>query len=366
MFEFIKDGTMKSLALRIALLVTAAAATPAFSANGPAPPPTAALAGDATNAAPPRIHFDAPAYDFGKVAAGEVIQHAFIVSNAGGSKLLISDVRGTCSCTTAGTWTKEIEPGQTGVVPIQINSTFLRGAIQKMAIVTSNDKSQPTVTLHLTGAIWQPIEINPPVAYLHLAPGTVSNPPTVIHISNKTDQALTLSTPESVNKLFTAELKTVEPGKEFELSVSALPPVPPGNTTGSITIKTSATNMPVLTITVVAIAPRPAIVVTPQKIILAPAFGSRAAAHNVLIQSTIPQPLVLSSASVNAKGIDVQVKELQAGRQYNLTVTFPPGFQAAADGSLELSVTSNFPQFPVIKVPITQLPDAPGVGAKKG
>jgi hypothetical protein len=359
-----KKDTMKSLALRIALLVMAAAATPAFSADTPPPPPSPAWVADTGKAS--NGHPDPSVYDFGTVTVGQPIEHTFVIRNAGVSNLVISDVRGTCSCTTAGKWTKEIEPGKTGVIPIKINTSYLRGTIQKMAVVTSNDKSQPSLTLQLKGTIWQPIEINPQVAYVHVVPGSASNPPAAIHISNKTGQPLTLSAPESASKLFVAQLRTIEPGNEFELLVSAVPPVAPGNTAGSISIKTSATNMPVLTIPASAIAPQPAIVVTPEKIVLTPAFQSRAAAHNIMIRSTVAQPLVLTNASVNAKGIDVQVKELQAGRQYNITLTFPPGFQAAADGSLELSVTSNFPQFPVIKVPITQLPQAPGVDAKKG
>ncbi len=356
--------TMKFLASRIALLVAAAALTSFVAAADAAEPANGAASEVTTNGASARIQFDAPHFEFGKVTAGQPIRHTFIVSNAGDATLVISDVKGTCGCTTAGAWTKEIEPGKTGVVPININSAFLHGNVQKEAVVTSNDKSRPTVMLELKGTIWQPIEVHPPVAYLHMVPG-VSNPPAIVRISNKTDQPLTLAPPESATKLFTAQLKTGEPGKEFELWVWAVPPLPPGNTPGSITVKTSSTDMPVLTIQALAITPRPPIVATPQEIVLTPGANAQAAVRNVLIQSTIPQPLILSDASVNATGVEVQIKELQAARRFSLTLTFPPGFQVPSDGSLELSVKSNFPQFPVIKIPISQAAAGPGLAGKK-
>jgi hypothetical protein len=359
---------MKSLVLNIARLVSASLATAALAANGPPPAPPAPVpaAGIADTASTPKIHFDAPVYDFGKVAAGEPIQHTFAVSNAGDATLVISAVRPSCGCTTAGAWTKEIEPGKTGVIPVQINSSYLRGTIEKTVTVASNDKSQPTIMLRMRGNIWKPIEFNPPVAYLHLPSGSPTSTSTAIRISNKTDQALTLSPPESANKFFSGTLKTIEPGKEFELTVASVPPMPTGSVQGSISIKTSVTSMPVLNIPITAIAPQPEVLVMPPSITLAAAASNQTITQSIAIQATAPQPLTLSNAAVNAKGIDVQVKELLPGRRYNLTLTFPQGFQIPPGQELELSVKSNYPQFPVIRVPISQPPASAAVAARKG
>ncbi len=355
-------GIMKSLVLNIAWLASAIFAIAAFAADGPAPP-----APDAANiAAQPKIQFDAQLYDFGKVASGEVIQHTFIVSNAGDAQLIISAVRPSCGCTTAGQWSREIEPGKTGVIPVQIKSSFLRGTVEKQVTVTSNDKAQPNVVLRLRGTIWKPIEMNPAFAWLHLNPGGPSNASTVIRISNRSDAPLTLSAPQSADNHFTGTLKTVDAGKEFELTVATVPPMPAGNVTGSITIKTSMASVPVLTIPVTAISPRPAILVTPLRISLAGAAPGQPITRTVSIQGTAPQQLTLSGASVNAKGVDVQIKELLPGRSYNLTLTFADGFQVQAGQELELTVKSNYPQYPVIKVPISQPPAPAAAATRKG
>jgi hypothetical protein len=354
---------MKSLVFNIAWLVSAIFATGAAAADAPVPAP----ATNAPNiAAMARIQFDAQVYDFGRVAAGEAIQHTFIVSNAGDATLIISAVRPSCGCTTAGQWTKEIEPGKTGVIPVQIKSSYLRGTVDKQVTVTSNDKSQPNVVLRLRGIIWKPIEMSPAFAWLRLNPGGPSNVSTVIHISNKSDAPLTLSPPESADAHFTGTLKTIEPGKEYELTVATVAPMPAGNVTGSITIKTSMASVPVLTVPITAISPQPAILVTPLRISLEGAAPGQPVTRTISIQGTAPQGLKLSDAAVNAKGVDIQIKELLPGRRYNLTLTFADGFQVPAGQQLELTVRSNYPQYPVIKVPISQPSPSAAVATRKG
>jgi hypothetical protein len=354
---------MKLSALNIIRLVSASFATAALAANEPAAAPPAPNTVEAGTA--PKIQFDAQAYEFGKVASGEVIQHTFIVSNAGNAMLAISGVRPSCGCTTAGAWSKEIAPGKTGVIPIQINSSALHGTVEKQVTVTSNDKLQPSVVLRLRGSVWKPIEFSPQFAALHLTADPTSNVTAVVLITNKTDQPVTLSTPVSANQYFTGTLKTIEPGKQFELTVTAVPPFPTGNVMGSISIKTSITNMAALNIPVTAIAPQPALFVIPTTVRLSPAVPNQTITQTVTIQATAAQPLTLSEPGVNAKGIDVLIKELQPGRRYTLTLKFPEGFQITPGEALELSVKSNYPQFPVIKVPITQLPAPARVAAKK-
>ncbi len=293
-----------------------------------------------------------------------MIHHTFAVSNAGTETLVISDVRGTCGCTTAGDFTREIPAGKTGEIPIQINSANMQGMIHKAAIVTSNDKLQPSFTLNMTGEIYMPLEVHPMTAYLRVTSADQTNTSTVIHITNKTGKPVTLSPPEVNNKLFSAELKAVKDGDQFDLTISANGPVPSGPTPCAVTIKTSLADLPVLTVNAVAFAPSPAVVVTPPKITLGPAANSGASMRNILVASTVPQQLQLSDASVNAEGVTVSIKPLQPGRQYYVTLNFPADFKVPS-GGMELKIHSNFAQFPIIHVPIEQIPPPPGATAKK-
>src|SRR5689334_22874776 len=79
----------------------------------------------------PQIQFDNQVYDFGKVTAGDVVKHTFVFTNTGTQTLELSDVHPSCGCTTAGDWTRKVEPGQTGSIPLQVNTANFNGAVTK-------------------------------------------------------------------------------------------------------------------------------------------------------------------------------------------------------------------------------------------
>jgi hypothetical protein len=51
-----------------------------------------------------------------------------------------------------------IEPGKTGSIPVQFDSTGFSGNITRTVDVYSNAKNEPHKVLHLKGTIWKPIE----------------------------------------------------------------------------------------------------------------------------------------------------------------------------------------------------------------
>src|SRR5438093_11945731 len=57
----------------------------------------------------PRIQFEQPDYDFGKVSSGESVKHTYTFTNTGDALLEVSAVHPSCGCTTAGEWSKEVE-----------------------------------------------------------------------------------------------------------------------------------------------------------------------------------------------------------------------------------------------------------------
>jgi hypothetical protein len=76
-----------------------------------------------------------------------------------------------------------------------------------------------------------------------------------------------------------------------------------------------------------------------------------------MIQNNGTNNIALSEPTVAAaKGVEAQVAESQPGKLFTLTVTFPQGFELPQNGPVELTVKSTHPRYPVIKVPIAQLP----------
>lgn len=332
---------------------------PPPSARVPVAVPAALPATNAagTNAAAPHIRFETPEYEFGKVSSGTVVKHDFIFTNVGTLMLEVSDVHPGCGCTTAGAWTRQVQPGQTGSIPIQFNSANFSGAVQKYVTVTCNDPAQPTTILHLKGTLWKPIDVNQQYVIFNPPADSQTVETRPVRIVNNMDQPLTLESPVSANRAFTAELKTLVPGKEFELTISTVPPLPYGSVQGPITIKTSATNMPVISINAVAMIQQPVMVSPAQLMLPAGPLGPNSK-FGVTIRNNSATNMTLSDLAINLEGVDVHVMELQTGRVFNVLLSFPVGFEVPAGKKAELSFKSSHPLFPIIKVPITQAPRA--------
>ena len=354
---------MKTRASNPALVFLFIAATQT-AAQTPSPPPAATPLTAATNAVGPKIRFEAPVHDFGKIVAGETVKCDFVFTNAGDALLEIRGVGTSCGCTTAGDWPRQIEPGKTGKIPIQFHSGNFGGQVTKIVTVNSNDKEQPSVALQIKGTIWKPVDVNPQFAVMYANPETIGNAKTTVRIVNNEDQPLALSTPESNNRLFVSELKTNQPGKEFELLIGTAPSADMGNLQGVITLKTSSTNAPVLNITAMAVM-QPVLTVMPPQINLPTAPLPDKVTYSVSIRYSGTNVVALSEPAVNAKDVTAELKELEPGRAFSVALSFPAGFEIAPGQTAELSVKSNHPQFPVIKVPITQ-PPRPVAAASPG
>jgi hypothetical protein len=319
------------------------------------PQPPLVLASTAsTNASGARIQFATTTYDFGKVNGDEVVKYAYVFTNVGNALLEISNVQTSCGCTTAGDWSRKVEPRKTGSIPIEFNSHDFSGQVGKSITVACNDTSQPVVALQIQGNIWRAIDVTPMYAILLV---TVESPikTTTLRIVNNVAQPLTLSAPESGNPAFAAELKTNQPGREFELIVKTVPPLPAGNVSGVISLKTSSTNIPTLSITAIANMQQ-VVMVQPAQITLPAAPMVNPTISMVWIRNNGTNELAVTEPAVNAKGVDVQLKELQLGRYFSVTLTFPAGFEIAQGEKVELSLKSNHPEFQAIKVPVLQPP----------
>jgi hypothetical protein len=312
-----------------------------------------------------KIQFATPVYDFGKVKCGELVKYTYIFTNTGDAMLEVSHVQPSCGCTTAGDWTKKVEPGKTGTIPVQFNSQNFNGQVLKTVTVNSNDKQQPAIMLQLKGSIWKPIDLSPPYTVLNIPPDG-PNASTTVKITVNMDEPIDIFAPESANKSFSAELKTNKLGKEYQLTISTVPPVSSGNMQAKVTLKTSATNTPTIDVPFWANV-QPAVLVMPPSIQLQPAPLSAKITPMITIQNNSTNMLTLSEPAVNLPGVEAQVKEVQAGRMYQVVLTFPEGLEVPAGQQAMFTAKSTSTQMPLIKVPIIQamrptMPPPPGTG----
>jgi hypothetical protein len=304
-----------------------------------------------------RIAFAAADYDFGKVDSGTAVKHEYFFTNTGNEVLEITAVRPGCGCTTAGDWDKKVEPGKTGKIPVQFNSTGYGGQVHKSITVTCNDSNTPNVTLNLSGTIWKAFDVSPAYAIFNLRPEGQGDQTSVVKIINNTDQPATVSDPACGNPAFKMELKPVQEGKEYELRVTAIVSNISGNISAPITMKTSSPRMPQVSVTAFVMI-QPQFSVNPTQIVLPAGPLTKATDLTVTIQNNSTNPVTLSEAMVNTNGVNTRLVERQSGRLYELTVNFPAGFQSMP--GVQATVRSSSPKNPLITIPVHQpQPPAP-------
>jgi hypothetical protein len=329
----------------VILTVTVFASAPvARGQAAPAPPGTLQTDG-------PRIRFSETNFNFGKVKTSDLLRHEFIVTNTGNAVLEISSVRPGCGCTMAGTWDRQIQPGQTGKIPIQFSPANFAGPVTKSIAVTCNDPTQTNHTLQIAATIWRPIDVQPPNAYFSPVEGETNTEVRVVRIVSNLDEPLTLEPPQCTNRTINVELKTVQPGKEFELHVQFVGPHSNSIPNSFISLKTSSTNLPEISVPIYT-SLRPAFAPVPNRIFLSTGPSGAGYRSTTTIRNNSNTPVKLTDATVNADGVTVQIAETQPGRLFTLNLNFPTNFQAQAGHALELSVKTTHPSHPVIKVPI--------------
>lgn len=311
----------------------------------------------ANTAQGPMIQFDKTEYNFGKVNAGDPVMHTYYVTNTGTSTLTISDVHPSCGCTTAHPWTRQIAAGQSGSIPIQFNSSRYSGTVMKTIAVTSNAKNEPHATLRLTGTIFKAIDVSPQTAFINIPSDGTSSASATVRITGNMDKPLTLTNVQSSSRRFTAELKEIRPGKEFQLVVTAVPPFETGNTPGTITMDTSLPSSPHLTVTAIAYK-RVSVQVSPSRVVLSPQ-PNHWTTNSVFIANSDFTGFTLSDPQSSDPRLKVSLQRLQPGQpMYNLWIVVPPGFQETPGKPVEITVKSNHPQHPVIQIPVMQFPRA--------
>lgn len=100
-----------------------------------------------------KIFFPETQYDFGKVNEGTKLNHTFTFKNTGTQPLIIKDVKTSCGCTAAVLSDKNIQPGQSGSIKVDFDTSKRQGKTSKLVTVVSNDMSEPNKVITITAEI---------------------------------------------------------------------------------------------------------------------------------------------------------------------------------------------------------------------
>lgn len=200
-----------------------------------------------------------PGHDFGRVRGGTRPTHEFVLANPGAEPVELVTVKSSCGCLEVEqNWPRRLEPGVSGVIRVTLDSANYQGIVTEQVTLTSADSNQPPVTLRIAANVWWPVEVTPRSATFEFGADSGTNAHRVLRIVSREATPLTLGVPETSTRSLAATLKTNVPGKEYELTVRALPPLPRGNLFGRVRLPTSSTNAPRLEIPVFALFQTPA------------------------------------------------------------------------------------------------------------
>jgi hypothetical protein len=299
----------------------------------------------------PQLSVALPTHDFGTVSQGTTLVHQFKIGNTGAEVLQISEVKPACGCTTTGEWPHTLAPGASGLIPVQLDTTHFIGPVTKTISIFSDDPAHPEFVLELKANIWTPISVLKPVLVLPavsdpMRPGTAATT-----IRNETSTPVTVSILRNENPVFVPELRTIVPGKEFELVTSAKPPLPEGTQTGRIVLKTSNPQRPEITIDAV-VTVLPAIQVAPAQITFPASRLSAPEKRFAVLLNHRNVDLDVSDVKTDAPGVTLSTSRSEDGRQITITLNFPAGFAIGAGEKWFLRGRTNQPQLPAFAIPI--------------
>lgn len=97
----------------------------------------------------PQINFSNTQHNFGKVKEGFKYEYTFSFSNSGSSVLNIKDVKSSCGCAVASISKKELKPGESATLKVELDTAKRKGKMSRTLTVISNDPEAPNKILTL-------------------------------------------------------------------------------------------------------------------------------------------------------------------------------------------------------------------------
>ncbi len=109
----------------------------------------------------PRLTCDEPVYRFGEATSNQVIEHGFVIANAGDAPLRITGIRTSCGCTVAKLPKHEVPPGERTSIEASLALHGKRGTTRQRITVTSNDPVRPETELWFEGVATEGLAVVP-------------------------------------------------------------------------------------------------------------------------------------------------------------------------------------------------------------
>jgi len=101
----------------------------------------------------PKLVLNSYQYNFGEVDEGKVVEAKIEFKNEGKGVLEINDIKTTCGCTAVMLSSKKLQPGETGTIGINLDTSNRIGQFVRTVAIYSNDPEQPVHVITLSAII---------------------------------------------------------------------------------------------------------------------------------------------------------------------------------------------------------------------
>ncbi|MBN2441794.1 MAG: DUF1573 domain-containing protein [Spirochaetales bacterium] len=272
------------------------------------------------------IKFKTEIYNFGTVNEGDVVEYTFVFKNNGKENILITGVRPTCGCTVAGEYDKEVKPGESGNIPINLKTNGYQGEMSKVVRVSTNVPGKEEIVLTLRGKVYTPITVAPKMLWLGQVQKSELSLSGFFTITNnaKTPLKITDIIPSDDKTIVT--MKTIKANQIYQIDILVKPPFQEGKVNENVVIKTDNPDRETLTVQY-SYNVQSEVFVYPQTLTIEPGPIQNALEKVIRIESYNTQPISVINLQFVGKTVNYNIEELAPEKTYVIKLLFPAGFE---------------------------------------
>jgi hypothetical protein len=255
-----------------------------------------------------------------------------------------------------------IQPGKTEQYVVSVAVGQRHGKITKVVTATTNDRDNASVSLTCEANVLSAMNAEPENINLGSVKRDAGVQTTVVKISRGDSDPLKPKVLTTGNPQVQAELKEIEPGEKYEVTVTATPPWPDAVLRGALQIETGIEQEPVKNIPIYATM-LPRLQTVPQR------FTLRADTPSELkliarLNWDDDKPGKVLEASVNDPQLTARLED--QNNQQVVVLEVPAGYKAAPSAGTQVTLKTDDPAVPTFQVPVFVMgqqpqPAAPGI-----
>lgn len=297
--------------------------------------------------------------DFGSVMQGSPAAPEFVVKNEGTGVLQIQRINITAPIKVLATkMPAQIAPGEQAAIQLNFDTWKIEGPVEGEIVLFLNDPASPEVRLSLAGRVVPPIEFSPMPA-LFVTVGRGERAQSSLEIINHGPQPLHIETIEHATDRFTTTLDTIEGGKRYKLNLFLNGAGPAGLRKDPITIRTSSPARPEITIPANTLI-RERVYTFPEEVDLGSipiGQWTAAGAADRLAQTLMAYQTggtgFAARFSSDLPELQIRAEKGPKGDRWQATVTLAPSRVRVGPLRGTITIDTNDPQFPTLRVPVT-------------